>query len=167
MENNVKSEFELYPGMCKWLDTYLNDKFKNKKCDIVVVDCHSVYLDSVLEKYKVIQYYPQVVGLKIEIDVLGIVIWKDSAEIYLVEAKKTALNLHNLGQLLIYCKLCNPEEAYLLSSGGVGSLKKILNNLNREDLLDYGSGKRIKKIRVARWDITKDCIDNHSITPKI
>ena len=105
--------------------------------------------------------------MKIEIDVLGIVIWKDRAELYLVEAKKTALNLQNLGQLLIYCKLCNPEEAYLLSSAGLGGLKKVLNNLGREDLLDYGSGMRIKKINVARWDITKDGIDNHSIVPKI
>jgi len=167
MVNNVKSEFDLYPGMCGWMKTYLNDKFKGKSCKVVVVDCHSVYLDSVLEKYDVIKHYPQIVGLKIEIDVLGIVIWKDRAELYLVEAKKTALNLQNLGQLLIYCKLCNPEEAYLLSSAGLGSLKKVLNNLGREDLLDYGNGKRIKKINVARWDITKDGIDNHSIVPKI
>jgi len=167
MANNVKSEFDLYPGMCKWLKIYLEDKYKNKKCDVVVVDCHSVYLDSILAKYDVIKYYPQVVGLKIEIDVLGIVIWENKAEIYLVEAKKTTLNLQNLGQLLIYCKLCNPEEAYLLSSDGLGSLKKVLNNLNREDLLDYGSGRRIKKIKVARWDITKDGIDNHSTVPKI
>ena len=167
MANNVRSEFDLYPGMRRWLDTYLKEKFKNKKCEVFVLDCHSVYLDSILDKYDVIQYYPQVVGLKIEIDVLGIVRWKDRAEIYLIEAKKTALNLQNLGQLVIYCKLCNPEEAYLLSSGGLGSLKKVLNNLNREDLLDYGSGKRIKKIKVARWDITKEGIDNHSIMPKI
>ena len=167
MENNVKSEFDLYPCMCRWMETYLNDKFHGKRCKVIVVDCHSVYLDSVLEKYDVIKYYPQIVGLKIEIDVLGIVIWKDRAELYLVEAKKTALNLQNLGQLLIYCKLCNPEEAYLLSSAGLGGLKKVLNNLGREDLLDYGSGKRIKKINVARWDITKDGIDNHSIVPKI
>ncbi|MFR6009743.1 MAG: hypothetical protein ACLUHH_04440 [Christensenellales bacterium] len=46
-------------------------------------------------------------------------------------------------------------------------MKKVLNNLIMEDLLDYGSGKRIKKIKVARWDITKDGIDNHSIVPKI
>lgn len=167
MVNNVKSEFELYPGMCSWMETYLNDKFSRKNCEVIVVDCHSVYLDSVLEKYDVIKYYPQIVGLKIEIDVLGIVIWKDRAELYFVEAKKTALNLQNLGQLLIYCKLCNPEEAFLLSSGGLGGLKKVLNNLGREDLLDYGTGKRIKKISVARWDITKDGIDNHSIVPKI
>ena len=143
MANNVRSEFDLYLGMCKWLETYLKDKFKNKRCEVFVLDCHSVYLDSILDKYDVIQYYPQVVGLKIEIDVLGIVRWKDRAEIYL------------------------PEEAYLLSSSGLGSLEKVLNNLNREDLLDYGSGKKIKKIKVARWDVTKDGIDNHSIVPKI
>jgi hypothetical protein len=167
MANNVKSEFELYPGMCKWLTTHLEDKYKNKKCNVVVTDCHSVYLDRILEKYDVIKYYPEVVGLKIQIDVLGIVIWEDKAEIYFIEAKKNTLNLQNLGQLFIYCKLCNPEEAYLLSSGGLGSLEKVLNNLYREDLLDYGNGKRIKKIRVARWDIAKGGIDNHSLIPKI
>lgn len=167
MANNVKSEFDLYPGMCKWLKIYLEDKYKNKKCNVVVLDSHSVYLDSVLEKHNVVKYYPQVVGLKIQIDVLGIVVWEDKAEIYFIEAKKTALNLQDLGQLLIYCKLCDPEEAYLLSSDGLGSLTKVLNNLNREDLLDYGSGRRIKKINVAKWDITKDGIDSHSFIPKI
>ena len=167
MENNVKSEFDLYPGMSEWLTIHLEDKFKNKKSSVIVVDCHSIYLDKILEKHNVIKYYPEIVGLKIQIDVLGIVILENKAEIYFIEAKKTALNLQDLGQLLIYCKLCNPEEAYLLSSGGLGSLKKVLNNLNREDLLDYGNGKKIKKINVAKWDITKDGIDNHSIIPKI
>ncbi|HHS92120.1 MAG TPA: hypothetical protein ENK82_02120 [Campylobacterales bacterium] len=167
MGNNVKSEFDLYPGMCKWLEIYLKDKYRNKKCDVVVLDCHSENLDSILNKYDVIKYYPQVVGLKIQIDVLGIVIWKDKAEIYFIEAKKTGLNLQNLGQLLIYCKLCNPEEAFLLSSGGLGSLDKVLNNLSREDLLDYGSGKRIKKIKVGEWDFIKANINHHSLIPKI
>lgn len=167
MANKIKSEFELYPGMCNWLDKYLKDKFKNKSCEVFVVDCHSVYLDSVLERFQVIQYYPQVVGLKIEIDVLGIVKWKDKAQIYFIEAKKTVLNLQNLGQLLVYCKLCNPEEAYLLSSAGIGSLGKVLKNLNREDLLNYGAGKKIQKIRVSRWDYKRGDIDQHTIIPKI
>lgn len=167
MSKNVKNEFDLYPGMCKWLKTYLCDKFKNKKCNVIVMDSHSVYLDSVLEKYDVIKYYPHIVGLKIQIDVLGIVIFKDKAELYFIEAKKNALTLKDLGQLLIYCKLCNPEEAYLLSSGGLGSLEKVLANLRREDLLDYGTGKRIKKIKVSKWDIIRDSVDHHSIIPKI
>lgn len=167
MVNNVKKEVELYADMCTWLQSYLNDKYKNKKCTIHVVDCHSVYLDSILEQYGIIQYYPQVVGVKIEIDVLGMVIWENKAEIFFIEAKKTQLTLQNLGQLLVYCKLCNPEEAYLLSSAGLGSLDKVLNILGREDLLDFGSGKRIKKMKVAKWDVVRNTIDNHSILPKI
>lgn len=167
MENNVNKEIELYAGMNKWLHTHLSDKFKGEMCQIIVVDCHSVYLDSVLEKYNVIKYYPQVVGLKIEIDVLGIVIWENKAEIFFIEAKKTQLTLPNLGQLIVYCKLCNPAEAYLLSSAGMGSLNKVLKILHREDLLDYGTGKTIKKIKVAKWDVVRSTIDNHSLVPNI
>lgn len=167
MANNVAKEIELYAEMCVWLNTYLSDKYRNKKCKIIVVDCHSMYLDSVLEQHGIIEYYPQVVGLKIEIDVLGMVVWDNRAEIYIIEAKKTQLTLPNLGQLLVYCKLCDPEEAYLLSSAGTGSLNKILNILHREDLLDFGNGKKIKKIQVAKWDISRHTIDNHSLTPKL
>lgn len=167
MVNNVKREVELYAGMCDWLEIYLNDKYRTKKCDIFVVDCHSVNLDSVLEQYGIIKYYPQAVGLKIEIDVLGMVIWENKAEIFFIEAKKTPLTLQNLGQLLVYCKLCNPEEAFLLSSAGLGSLDKVLNVLAREDLLDFGTGKRIKKIKTAKWDVARNTIDYHSIIPKI
>ena len=167
MANNVSSEFELYPGMCEWLRVHLEDKYKRQNCSIIVLDCHSSYLDTVLITYGIIDYYPQVVGLGIEIDVLGMVMWSDKAKIFFIEAKKTSLTLQNLGQLLIYCKLCNPEEAYLLSSEGLGSLNKVLKNLNREDLLDYGTGKRIKKIKVAKWDFLRNTIDNHSLVPKI
>lgn len=167
MENNVKKEVELYEGMCLWLDSYLNDKLRGKNCKIITVDCHSVYLDKILERYDVIKYYPQVVGLQIEIDVLGIAVFKDHADLYFIEAKKTQLNLQNLGQLVIYCKLCNPEEAYLLSSAGLGSLNKVLNNLSREDLLDFGPKKTIKRIQVAKWDVIRKTVDQHSIFPKI
>lgn len=165
--NNVKFEIELYEGMCEWLKSYLNDKYKNRKCRIEVVDCHTVTLDKVLDSYDISKYYPQIVGLKIEIDVLGMAIWKDKADIFFIEAKKTQLNLQNLGQLIIYCKLCNPEEAFLLSSAGVGSLKKVLCSLGREDLLAFGTGKRIKRIKVAKWDYERKAINYHSLIPKI
>lgn len=61
----------------------------------------------------------------------------------------------------------NPEEAFLLSSAGLGSLDKVLNVLAREDLLDFGTGKRIKKIKTAKWDVARNTIDYHSIIPKI
>ena len=37
-------------------------------------------------------------------------------------------------------------EAFLLSSLGLGSLDKILNNLNRFDILNFGDGSIIKKL---------------------
>lgn len=165
--SNVKYEYELYSAMCKWLEIYLNDKYKGKQYEIIVVDCHSVNLDSVLGSYGVIGDFPQVVGLQIEIDVLGIIKLHNQTEIVFIEAKKTKLNLHDLGQLWAYCKLCDPSEAFLLSSSGLGSLEKVLKNLSREDMLDYGDGKKIKKMKVAKWDVGRGVIDNHSIVPKI
>ena len=76
-----------------------------------------------------------------------------------IESKKTALNLHDLGRLWAYCKLCDPLEAFLLSSKDLGSLNKIFNNLNRTDLLEFGDGKTIKKMQVGKWDVTKNSID--------
>ena len=80
---------------------------------------------------------------------------------------KTQLNLHDLGQLWAYCKLCEPIEAFLLSSAGLGSLNKVLNNLNRQDLLDFGSGKIIKKMQVGKWDLSTKSIDYKTLVPKL
>ena len=55
MVNNVKKEIELYDKMCSWLQVYLEDKYKRKNCKVVVVDCHSVNLDAVLEQYDIIK----------------------------------------------------------------------------------------------------------------
>jgi hypothetical protein len=165
--HNVNKELELYEPMKHWLEIYLRDKYKKQKCKICVEDTHSVTLDSVLERQGVINYYPQTVGIDIQIDVLGTVAFENRADLIFIEAKKTALNLHDLGQLWAYCRLCDPAESFLLSSGGIGSLEKILKNLHREDLLDYGEGKRIKKMQVAKWDVLRKTVDFSSIIPKL
>lgn len=77
------------------------------------------------------------------------------------------LNLHDLGQLWAYCKLINPSSAFLLSSQGLGCLDKILKNLKREDMLDFGNGKILKKMYVGKWDVQRNTVDNNSIVPKI
>ncbi len=165
MANNVKKEFELYEPMRIWLQQYLEDKYKGSQ--VITIDSHARTLDVFLEEHGVIDQYPQTVGLDIQIDVLGIVIARNKAKIVFIEAKKTQLNLHDLGQLWAYCKLCDPVEAFLLSSSGTGSLNKILNNLSREDLLDFGDGKRIKKMVVGKWDISTSGIDFKTVVPKI
>ena len=165
MATNVKKEFELYEPMRAWLQQYLEDKYP--KANIITVDSHARTLDIFLEEYGVIDSYPQTIGLDIQIDVLGIVIQRGRPEIYFIEAKKTQLNLHDLGQLWAYCKLCDPKEAFLLSSYGLGSLNKILNNLLRTDLLDFGDGKRIKKMQVGKWEISRNSIDYSTLVPKM
>lgn len=167
MGSKVKKEKDLYPGMCRWLERHLTSRYGRQNCKIIVEDSHSVCLGDVLRKHKIEKFYPQIVGVPIEVDILGIVAWKNKAKLFFIEAKKTTLNLQNLGQLLVYCRLCNPEEAYLLSSHGLGSLNKVLNNMGREDILSYGQGKQIKMIKVAKWDVMRETIDQHSLVPKI
>ena len=165
MANNVRSEFELYEPMRVWLQQYLEDKYHGAQ--IITVDSHARTLDLFLEEYGVLDQYPQSVGLDIQIDVLGIINKNRKTSVVFIEAKKTQLNLHDLGQLWAYCRLCDPAEAFLLSSAGIGSLNKILNNLGREDLLDFGDGKRIKKMQVGKWDVNTNSIDFRTLVPKL
>lgn len=165
MVNNVKKEIELYEPMRVWLQQYLEEKYHG--WSVNTIDSHSRTLDSYLQEYGVLDAYPEVVGLDIQIDVLGILRKNSKTKIVFIEAKKTQLNLHDLGQLWAYCKLCDPAEAFLLSSNGLGSLNKILNNLSRTDLLNFGDGRIIKQMQVAKWDLTTNSIDYKTIVPKL
>ena len=156
-------EWELYEPMCEWLDQYLKDNYKGY--EIVVVDSHSERLDKALERYGVVK--EQANGVDIQIDVLGIAKKKNIVKLFFIEAKKTKLTLRDLGQLWAYCKLVDPEEAWLLTSDDLGTLRKLLLSFNREDLLDFGDGKRIKKMKVGIWDVKKRTPDFSTIVPKI
>ena len=156
-------EEELYEPMEKWLHQYLVDKYKG--FEIVTLQTPNEYLDKALEKNGVI--IDAAVGVKIQIDVLGIARKNRQIKLFFIEAKKTPLVLRDLGQLWAYCKLVDPEEAFLLSSEGLGSLNRLLNVFYREDLLDFGDGKRIKKMKVGKWDTTSNSIDYNSLVPNI
>ena len=162
MVSNIKKESELYEPMRVWLQKYLEGKYNGWK--ITTIDSHARTLDSFLEENGVSANYPQSVGLDIQIDVLGILEKRLKTNIIFIEAKKTALNIHDLGQLWAYCKLCDPLEAFLLSSK---DLNKIFNNLNRTDLLEFGDGKTIKRMRIGKWDITRNSINYNTLIPKL
>ncbi|MBI9009333.1 MAG: hypothetical protein JEZ05_04810 [Tenericutes bacterium] len=149
--------------MCIWLESYMKDNYKGYK--VIVVDAHSERLDRVLKKYDIT--YDLATGVDIQIDVLGIARRKDKVKLIFIEAKITRLTLRDLGQLWSYCKLINPEEAFLFSSHSLGSLNKILNNYGREDLLDFGNTKKIKKMMVGVWDIKQKSPNLLTIIPKL
>lgn len=161
--DNIKSENELYEPMRIWLHTYLTDKYKGH--EIITLDAHTERLDRVLRKYDIL--CDVATGIEIQIDVLGIARNDKSVKLFFIEAKKTSLTLHDLGQLWAYCKLIDPDEAFLMTSANLGSLNKILNVFKREDLLDFGDGKIIKKMRVAVWNLKTGTPNIASIVPKL
>lgn len=163
MANNVIKESDLYEPMRLWLNQYLLDKYQG--AEVITIDSHAKALDTYLTEHGVIERYPQIIGIDIEIDVLGIVKKRNRTGIVFIEAKKRNLSIHDLGQLWAYCKLCNPMEAFLLSSAGIGSLYKILHSFSRMDMLDFGDGKTIKKMIVGKWDLSSQSIDYSSIIP--
>ncbi len=156
-------EEALYEPMRAWLEQYLRDQCKG--AEIIAVDSHSERLDRVLAKYGVLNEMAS--GVDIQIDVLGIVKQRNAVKLFFIEAKKTRLALRDLGQLWAYCKLVDPEEAFLFTSADLGSLNKLLNSFGREDLLDFGEGKKIKKMRVGKWDVVKNSPVYDSLIPKV
>ena len=156
-------ENELYEPMRCWLEQYLKDNYKGY--EIIIVDTSQERLDRALTKYDIVN--EMAIGVDIQIDVLGIARKKNIVKLFFIEAKKTKLTLRDLGQLWAYCKLVDPEEAFLFSSAGLGSLNKLINSFRREDLLDFGNGKKIKKMKIALWDVTKNTVDLSSMVPKI
>ena len=160
---NVKSEFELYPPMQQWLQRYLTDKYKGY--EIITVDAHAERLDRVLIKYGITNEIAT--GVDIQIDILGIARKNENVKLFFIEAKKTNLTLRDLGQLWSYCKLIDPEEAFLMTSAELGGLNKILRTFKREDLLDFGDGKKLKKMKVAIWNLSSNSPDLSNMLPKL
>lgn len=156
-------EQELYEPMRVWLEQYMKDRYKGN--EIITLDCHSERLDRVLAKYNIVN--EQANGVDIQIDVLGIAKKAGKVKLVFIEAKKTKLTLRDLGQLWAYCKLVDPEEAFLLTSEDLGSLRKLIAGFKREDLLDFGDGKKIKKMRIGKWTVSKNGPDLSSFLPKI
>lgn len=156
-------EEELYEPMRIWLERYVKDKYR--AYEVNSVDAHAERLDRVLAKYGIVREMAN--GVDIQIDVLAIAKKGMDVKLFFIEAKKTKLTLRDLGQLWAYCKLVDPDEAFLLTSAELGSLNKLLNVFRREDLLDFGNGKKIKKMRVGKWDINKNTVDFNSLIPRI
>jgi hypothetical protein len=122
-----------YSGPVKVFDSSasnLNLFLKNKEAELFE-------LFNFCEKFRI---RPDIVGFLIK-----------SKKLVFEEAKITQLSLKDLGQLLGYCFVAQPEEAILISSQPPSlSLIKILKA--RPDLLEYGNNK---KIQIGQWEIGK------------
>lgn len=156
-------ESDLYFPMVQWLKQYLEDKYNGY--EIIVEDTSLERLDRALARHGIVKEMAN--GVEIQIDVLGIAKRRSEVKLVFIEAKKTKLTLKDLGQLWAYCKLIDPDEAFLLSSESLGSLNKLLNAFHRMDLLDFGDKKKIKMMRVGRWDVIKNSVEFPTLIPKL
>ena len=77
----------------------------------------------------------------------------DDQKMTFIESKITSINLANVGQLLAYCMIADPDKAYLISTKSVSStLIKIIKAY--PDLISYNG----KKIEVGTLDMKTEMI---------
>ena len=81
-------ENELYEPMRRWLEQYLNDKYKGY--DIIAVDTSQERLDRALSRYGIVCEAAN--GVDIQIDVLGIASKNKDIKLFFIEAKKNKAN---------------------------------------------------------------------------
>jgi hypothetical protein len=102
----------------------------------------------------------------IRADVLGIVSSKLSTRLAIVECKNRTITLAHLSQLLGYCRVAQPEYAFILSPFGASSmLKRLLQTYGRKDVLEYQhkKGKVPRSLVIARWDAVTKNLDYASL----
>ena len=97
MNKNIRLEKDLYPDMCQWLRNYLEDNYKGSV--IFVRDTSQQNLDVVLDEIGVLNEYPNVIGIGMQIDVLGVVSRRNKTLLFFIAAKTTPLNTHDFGQI--------------------------------------------------------------------
>ncbi len=151
------SEIEMYPDICKWLESYLNCKFVKDSKKITVLDTHDSYLSNFIIKLKYQKYFPEFSTYQIQQDITGFIEYNDKVELVFVECKLDQLTLSNLSQLIGYSVIAIPFISILLSPKGMSnSLERLLNVFNRRDILQY---RPKRKISIIKWDIHKQDID--------
>jgi hypothetical protein len=152
----------LYPEIETWFHQYLKDHYKGSEV-ITTHQTSRVSLDAYLKTLDI--EIKEAIGLSIKIDVVGVLKKGDKIDLAFVEVKNGPLTLRDLGQLLVYTQLINPAESFLMSPSGLGSLDYLLNILQREDLLVYGS-KKERMMKICKWDKKRKTIDYFSLLPK-
>ncbi len=152
---NDWKEKQYYPEISEWAKQYLIDKYKDFEV-FVTYETSWKKLDAVLLKYWIDN--PLAKWLDIEVDIVGIMKKWNENKLAFFEIKDKPLTLLNLWQLRWYSQLMDPQEAFLISTKGLGTLWKCLIDLKRTDILEYWISKA-KKMRVAKWDTLKKSIE--------
>ena len=92
--------------------------------------------------------------MNIKPDIVGIK--ENLRDIVILESKITSLSIEDLGQILGYCLVAEPTDAFLISTEDLSpSLMTII--INNKNILDYGKGK----IKIGKLINNKVVLNNY------
>ena len=149
------SESAMYPSVVAWLRERLTARFPS--ASVHVADTHNVRLNEYISRHSLHAGFADSSWqtFEIQVDVTGFVTDGAGMRLHFVECKISPLSLAHLSQLLGYCRVALPTEAWLLSPAGVGSaLNSLVSAYARQDVLEYDwpARRKPKHVVVARWN---------------
>ena len=143
----------MYPQIRRWLSRRLKEELPRRK--IVVEDTHNSPLRVVIPRLGLTAQYRDYAVWDIRVDLTGFIIGPESSELVLVECKKGAASLKDLGQLLGYSLVAKPMLSLLVSPAGPSEvLAKLILSYNRYDILGYAENR---SIAILTWDYQRGC----------
>jgi hypothetical protein len=149
----------------RWLLNYLHQKYPRHKV-VLLPDTAHQRISRVLSKSKFHSSFPQSGYWDVLVTSAAIVHLGRHHDIIFAHMKMGELTVSDVGRYLACCRICRPLDALLLSSQGLSSnLVSLLKVYGRLDVLEYGTGKIQRSIRIAVWDVKNETIDWGSLIP--
>ena len=160
-----KSEKDMYPDVCKWLQDFLTNRFK--KAHVEVYELSQKPISRFLRTYNRGNFPAEWVTWHIKVDVVGFVHHSNKiTDLAFVECKNTTLTLAHLSQLLGYSRIAQPLYSFLVSPTGFSpTLVSLLEEYHRHDVLEYHweTGKIPRQVVVAQWDVATSNLNRHTM----
>lgn len=156
----AKSEFT--KAMGKWLADYLENSY-SKEYDIKVFIPQSTLSRLSSSEFKGI---PNSSSFEFKPDILGVLTNKMTGnnELVFLNRSISAISLKEIGEILCYCRLANPREAFICSPKGVPTELNLLllDDVIQNRLLNYGDDRYIA---LFKWNHLKSEVDMRSVFP--
>jgi hypothetical protein len=160
-----QKESGMYPPVCKWLEKFLQDRYRN--ASVRVFDASRKSLARLVQETGLIANLPpEWLSWDIHVDVVGFATANKSTDLAFVECKNEAITLGHVSQLLGYSRVALPQYSFIVAPQGASdSLRSLLLTYHRLDVLEYfrHPGSLPRSILVAQWNETAGCIDPGSI----
>ena len=160
-----KSEKDMYPDVCQWMEDFLKDRFRQAEIDVRIL-AHTP-ISRFLSTYNRGSFPGEWVTWNIKVDVVGFVHHLNRpTDLVFVECKKNRLTLAHLSQLLGYSRIARPLYSFLISPAGFSrSLVALLQEYRRHDVLVYHSedGKLPRQLIIAEWEMATCHLNRHTM----